>query len=232
VTRGIQIDATTAEALEVRDLGLADYLQVLALQQELNQQRQAGRIGDTVLIVEHPPVITLGARRSANRLLVEPDELKRRGIDVVEIRRGGGATAHNPGQLVVYPILHLQRLGLGAGEYVRTLEAIGIDLLARAGVAAERRKGFPGLWTGGRKIASVGVRVRRFVTYHGMAINICNDLSLVDVMVPCGLDGVVMTSAERETGRNGEMEQVKNRLTALLHRYLDRTSPRGDRQDP
>jgi len=225
VTRDIQIDATTAEALEVRDLGLADYREVLSLQQQLNQQRQAGRIGDTVLIVEHPPVITLGARQSANRLLVDPDELRRRGIDVVEIRRGGGATAHNPGQLVFYPIVHLQRLGLSASEYVRTLEAIGIDLLARAGVTAERRKGFPGLWTGGRKIASVGVRVRRFVTYHGMAINICNDLRLFDAMVPCGLDGVEMTSVKKETGRPCDMDAAKMHLTRLLPHHLGGTRP-------
>jgi len=225
VTRDIQIDATTAEALEVRDLGLADYREVLSLQQQLNQQRQAGRIGDTVLIVEHPPVITLGARQSANRLLVDPDELRRRGIDVVEIRRGGGATAHNPGQLVFYPIVHLQRLGLSASEYVRTLEAIGIDLLARAGVTAERRKGFPGLWTGGRKIASVGVRVRRFVTYHGMAINICNDLRLFDAMVPCGLDGVEMTSVKKETGRPRDMDAAKMHLTRLLPHHLGGTRP-------
>jgi len=220
VTRDMQIERTTAAALQVRDLGRADYREVLALQQELNEQRQAGQVGDTVLIVEHPPVITLGARQSANRLLVEPEELMRRGIDVVEIRRGGGATAHNPGQLVFYPILHLQPLGLGAGEYVRTLEAIGIDLLAWAGVAAERRKGLPGLWAGGKKIASVGVRVSRFVTHHGMAINICNDLSLFDVMVPCGLDGVEMTSVEKETGQRCDMDTIKTHLMKLLPRYL------------
>lgn len=220
MTRDMQIERTTAAALQVRDLGRADYREVLALQQELNEQRQAGQVGDTVLIVEHPPVITLGARQSANRLLVEPEELMRRGIDVVEIRRGGGATAHNPGQLVFYPILHLQPLGLGAGEYVRTLEAIGIDLLAWAGVAAERRKGLPGLWAGGKKIASVGVRVSRFVTHHGMAINICNDLSLFDVMVPCGLDGVEMTSVEKETGQRCDMDTIKTHLMKLLPRYL------------
>ncbi len=225
MTRDIQIDATTAEALEVRDLGLADYREVLSLQQDLNRQRQAGQIPDTVLIVEHPPVITLGARQSANRLLVDPDELRRRGIDVVEIRRGGGDTAHNPGQLVFYPIVHLQRLGLSASEYVRTLEAIGIDLLAPAGVTAERRKGFPGLWTGGRKIASVGVRVRRFVTYHGMAINLCNNLRLFDLMVPCGLDGVEMTSVEKETGRPCDVDAAKMHLTRLLPHYLGGTRP-------
>ncbi|MDY0354744.1 MAG: lipoyl(octanoyl) transferase LipB [Sedimentisphaerales bacterium] len=225
MTRDIQIDPTTAEALEVRDLGLADYRQVLALQQELNQQRQNGRTGDIVLIVEHPPVITLGARKSANKLRVEPDELARRGIDVVEIRRGGGATAHNPGQLVCYPIVHLQRLVLGVTEYVRTLEAIGIHLLAGAGVAAERREGYPGLWVGCKKIASIGVRVSRFVTYHGMAINVCNDLDIFDAMVPCGLDGVEMTSVEKETGRPCDIGPIKTELARLLRHYLDGKRP-------
>ena len=221
----IQIERRTANVLQVCDLGLADYREVLSLQQQLNQQRQEGQIKDTVLIVEHLPVITLGARGSANRLLVEPDELTRRGIDVVEIRRGGGATAHNPGQLVFYPILHLQHLGLGASEYVRTLEAIGIDLLSWAGVPCERRKGFPGLWTDGRKIASIGVRVSRFVTYHGMAINVCNDLAIFDAMVPCGLDGVEMTSVEKETGRPCDVGSLKTLLVPLLREHLGGNRP-------
>ncbi len=225
MTRDVAIDQKAAEVLDVRDLGLADYREVLSLQQQLNQQRQAGRIGDTVLIVEHPPVITLGARKSANKLLVEPDELTRRGIDVVEIRRGGGTTAHNPGQLVCYPIVHLQRLVLGVTEYVRTLEAIGIDLLARAGVAAERREGYPGLWVGHKKIASIGVRVSRFVTYHGMAINVCNDLAIFDTMVPCGLDGVEMTSVEEETGCRCAMDSIKAQLSQLLHHCLSGPRP-------
>ena len=225
MTRDVAIERKAAEVLDIRDLGLADYREVLSLQQQLNQQRQAGWIGDTVLIVEHPPVITLGARRSANKLLVEPDELTRRGIDVVEIRRGGGATAHNPGQLVFYPILHLQHLGLGASEYVRTLEAIGIDLLARAGVPCERRKGFPGLWTDGRKIASIGVRVSRLVTYHGMAINVCNDLAIFDTMVPCGLDGVEMTSVEKEAGRPCDVDSLKTELVPLLRERMGGSRP-------
>jgi lipoate-protein ligase B len=210
--------------LAIRDCGLADYREVLALQQELQDQRQAGLIGDTVLIVEHPAVITLGARQSANKLLVSPDELTRHGIDLVEIRRGGGATAHNPGQLVFYPILHLQELRLDINQYVRTLEAIGIDLLAGLGVESGRRKGFPGLWVGETKIASIGVRVSRFVTCHGMAINIQNDLSIFDLMVPCGLDGVQMTSAQKETGRAYDMERVKARLGELLIHRVGRAS--------
>jgi lipoate-protein ligase B len=162
----------------------------------------------------------LGARKSANKLLVSPDELTRHGIDLVEIRRGGGATAHNPGQLVFYPILHLQELRLDINQYVRTLEAIGIDLLAGLGVESERRKGFPGLWVGERKIASIGVRVSRFVTCHGMAINIQNDLSIFSFMIPCGLDGVQMTSVQTETGKMHDMEQIKSQLGDLLIRYV------------
>lgn len=207
-------------ALEIRDLGLADYREVLALQQNLSEQRRADQIGDTVLIVEHPPVITLGARQSANKLLVDREELTRRHIDLVDIRRGGGTTAHNPGQLVFYPILYLQRRHLGVSEYVRTLEAIGIDLLESLGLLGQRRKGFPGLWVNERKIASIGVRVSRSVTRHGMAINIANDLSPFDLMIPCGLDGVAMTSVEKETGEPQNMKKTKKQLTALLRRYF------------
>ena len=208
-------------AITIRDLGLAEYREVLTLQRQLAEDRRSGACGDTVLIVEHPSVITLGARQSANKLLVEPEALKQRRIDVVEIRRGGGATAHNPGQLVFYPILALERLGLGVSEYVRTLEAIGMELLESLGVHSERKKGLPGLWVGEKKIASIGVRVSRFVTYHGMAINLQNDLSLFDVMVPCGLDGVEMTSVRKETGKILDMEFVKNELAKSLRDHLE-----------
>ncbi|MEN6424542.1 MAG: lipoyl(octanoyl) transferase LipB [Phycisphaerales bacterium] len=202
--------------LHIRDCGVAEYREVLALQQQLQEQRRADAVGNTVLVVEHPPVITLGAHKSSNRLLVSAEELARRGIDCVEIRRGGGTTAHNPGQLVFYPILNLQKLGLDINAYVRTLEQIGIELLAGLGVESGRRKGFPGLWIGERKIASIGVRVSRFVTCHGMAINIQNDLSIFGLMVPCGLDGVQMTSVQTETNKVHEMQQVKAQLADLL----------------
>jgi len=218
-------EQTTGHTLEIQYLGLADYREVLARQQDLSEKRRAGEIGDTVLIVEHPPVITLGARKSANKLLIGCDELARQGIELVEIRRGGGTTAHNPGQLVFYPILHLQQRHLGINEYVRTLEAIGIELLEGLGLVGQRRKGFPGLWVNERKIASIGVRVSRSVTRHGMAINIMNDLSLFDLMVPCGLDGVDMTSVKKETGRSPNMEEVKTRLIALLRRHFGGGEP-------
>jgi lipoate-protein ligase B len=202
--------------LSIIDCGLANYRKVLNQQHQLWEERHLDKIPNTVLIVEHPAVITLGARQSANKLFLSQEELAKRGINVVEIRRGGGATAHNPGQLVFYPILHLQQLDLGVSEYIRELETTGTELLASLGVHAPRQKGFPGLWVGEKKIASIGVRVSKGVTYHGMAININNDLSIFDFLVPCGLDGVEMTSVLKETGQEHPMIQVKDKLTRLL----------------
>ena len=236
-------------SLRICDCGVAEYREVLQLQHQLCEKRRRGEIPNTVLIVEHPAVITLGARQSANKLLVSRSELAEKQIDVVESRRGGGTTAHNPGQLVFYPILHLQQLGLGISEYIRELEAIGAELLEQLGVrsykglsssgkkeilplrlrsglkavcaqndkrGAKKRKGLPGLWVGDKKIASIGVRVSRFVTYHGMAINIQNDLSIFDFFVPCGLNDVEMTSVLKETGRYYSMSRVKENLAELL----------------
>ncbi len=204
--------------LQIHDCGLADYRDILELQLHLCRQRQHGKIPNTALIVEHPAVVTLGARQSLNKLLVAREGLEKRGIDVVDIRRGGGTTAHNPGQLVCYPILNLQELGLGISEYIRTLEAVGAKLLEQFGVQSAPRKGLPGLWVGERKIASIGVRVSKFVTYHGIAINIRNDLSIFGFMVPCGLDGVEMTSVLKESGREVSMHEAKKRIAAVLIR--------------
>jgi len=209
--------------LQIRDCGLADYRDILKLQLHLRQEKQQGKIPNTALIVEHPPVVTLGARQSMNKLLVAREELEKRGIDVVDIRRGGGTTAHNPGQLVCYPILNLQELGLGISEYIRTLEETGAELLDQFGVHSTRRKGSPGLWIGERKIASIGVRVSRYVTYHGMAINIRNDLSIFDFMVPCGLDNVEMTSVLKETGRKIPMNKIKREMTDILVRHFSQS---------
>jgi lipoic acid synthetase len=206
--------------LQIRDCGVENFRKTLEIQHNLVEQRRQNEIGDTVLIVEHQPVITLGARQSANKLLLSKEELERRGIDVVEIRRGGGATAHNPGQIVFYPILNLQELRLGVSEYIRTLEQIGIELLKQLGVESERRKSFPGLWVGDKKIASIGVRVSRQITHHGMAINIQNDLSIFDYVVPCGLENVRMTSVLNETGKEVSMQEVKNHLSRLLVRHF------------
>ncbi len=153
--------------------------------------------------------------------------MAQRHIDVVDIRRGGGTTAHNPGQLVFYPILNLRQFNpclpagkVGISEYIRELESIGVELLEQLGVHAERQKGYPGLWVGTKKIASIGVRVSKFITYHGMAINIQNDLSIFEFITPCGLDGVEMTSVLKETGKRCSISQVKEGLSQLLIRHF------------
>ncbi len=201
---------------EIRDCGLADYREILHVQQQLCDQRRERKIPDTVLLVEHPSVITLGARQGRNKLLVARECLGQKGIDIVDIRRGGGATAHNPGQLVFYPILNLEQLSLGISQYVRKLEAIGAALLGQLSVNSSSRKGLPGLWVGERKIASIGVRVSRMTAYHGMAVNIQNDLSIFDLIVPCGLENVKMTSVLTESGKRHSMNEVKESLARLL----------------
>jgi len=209
-----------APHLEFVDCGLQPYAECLAQQQHLVDQRRRELIADTVLLVEHPTVITLGARQSANRLLASEEALQAQGIEVFSIRRGGGTTAHNPGQIVFYPILHLGQMALGINQYVRTLEGIGIDLLASLGIQADRKQGFPGLWVGAKKIASIGVRITRQITFHGMAINIQNDLNVFGHFVPCGLDGVDMTSAAFETGQDYDMSDVKHTLRNLIEKAL------------
>ena len=213
-----------AHSVDIIDCGLADYRDILQQQHQLCQKRREGKIPNTVLIAEHPPVITLGARQNANKLLTDRSPLAQQNIDVVEIRRGGGTTAHNPGQLVFYPILHLPHLGLGISEYIRELEAIGAELLEQLGVHSQRRKRFPGLWVDEKKIASIGVRLSKSVTYHGMAININNDLSIFDYLIPCGLDGVEMTSVNKETSTRFSMKQVKQKLSQLLRDHFSITN--------
>jgi lipoate-protein ligase B len=211
--------------LNIIDCGLSAYGEILQLQHNLRQERLLDKIPNTVLLVEHSPVITLGARKSANKLLKPREELAKEHIEVFSIRRGGGTTAHNPGQLVFYPIINLSRLGLGISEYVRQLEAIGIELLKQFNVQADRRKGFPGIWVGDKKIASIGVRVSKAITYHGMAINISNDLGIFEYMIPCGLEGVEMTSVLKETSRKYHMSEVKKRLSRLLTNHFSSEEP-------
>ena len=217
--------------LEIRDCGLMTYHEALTLQSNLVEQRQKDRIADTVLILEHPPVITLGVRKDLNEMLVDKGVLAQKGIEIAQVRRGGGCTAHNPGQVVLYPIIKLHSLGLCVSDYIRALEVIGIELLKKLKVPAERRRRFPGLWTHGKKIGSIGVRIKRGVTFHGMAINIKNDLSIFQNIVPCGLHGVQITNVAEETGREHSVALVKQRLADLCFKHLSgQNSDSVDRQ--
>jgi lipoate-protein ligase B len=158
-------------------------------------------VHDTLLLVEHDPVITLGRGTRAESLPVPPEQLERRGVPVVEVERGGDVTYHGPGQLVGYPILDLQRHRPDLHWYLRQLEAALIDALGILGVAADRNPGRTGVWTAGRKIASIGIHVKQWVTFHGFALNVSTDLAPFDLIVPCGIPGVVMTSVAKELGR-------------------------------
>lgn len=204
-----------ALSLDILDLGTKPYAEVLDLQMELCRKRQDDEIDNTVLIVEHPAVITLGARKSENKLLTDEMVLRKQEIEIVRVGRGGGTTAHNPGQLVVYPIIKLKSVGLDVNRYVQSLEQVGIELLDSLGVESGRRKGYPGLWIGEKKIASIGVQLKKWVSFHGMAININNDLSIFEHIVPCGLMDVVITSVQKETGKAADMDAVKDKLTML-----------------
>jgi len=206
--------------LKVRDCGLMGYHEALALQRKLTKQRTKDQIPNTALIAEHHPVITLGARKSLNRLCITEEQAEEKGIEIAKVRRGGGCTAHNPGQVVLYPIIKLRSLQLGVSDYIRALETIGIELLDQLGIAADRRKGFPGLWTADRKIGSIGVRIQRGVTFHGMAININNDLGIFETIVPCGLHGVEITNVAKETGKEHSLARVKQRLADLCFKHL------------
>lgn len=212
-------DTRTDRELVIRDCGTVGYAQALAMQKDLLKQRQRGLIGNTVLLVEHRPVITLGVRESENKLLVTEKALNEKGIELYKVQRGGGITAHNPGQIVMYPIVDIRSLGLGVSDYIRELESIGIELLAQLGAGACRRKRYPGLWVGEKKIASIGVKIKKWVTFHGIAINICNDLTIFGNIVPCGIEDVEITNVLEITKKKIPLTQVREMLSDICRKH-------------
>lgn len=217
--------------LEVRHAGLVPYRDALALQRRLAQDRIAGRLPhDTLLLLEHPPVVTLGRGAKPEHLL------RADGVEIFDVERGGDVTFHGPGQLVGYPILDLRQHRQDLHWYLRTLEQTVIDGLGTLGIAAERRTNYTGVWTRGRKIASIGVHVKQWVTWHGFALNVTTDLSWFDRIVPCGIAGVEMTSVARERGTGtrkdsltvaGEgplFEETTSAVVAAFERAFDLTS--------
>jgi len=185
----------TRGTLEIARLGTVDYDSALALQDALVEARRDDLIGDTLLLLEHPHVFTLGRGADARHLLEA-----RAGVPVFRVSRGGQVTYHGPGQLVGYPILKLQSGDRDVHLYLRRLEQTMIDALATLGIAARRRERLTGVWVGERKIGSIGVGMRRWITLHGFALNVGTDLEYFGAMVPCGIAGVEMTSVEHEIG--------------------------------
>ncbi|HEX6639659.1 MAG TPA: lipoyl(octanoyl) transferase LipB [Thermoanaerobaculia bacterium] len=185
--------------LQVCDLGMRSYADVLELQRALARARISGAIAqDVLLLVEHRPVVTLGRSSKANHLLASPTLLAARGVELFEVERGGDVTFHGPGQLVGYPIFDLKRHKQDLHWYLRQVEEALIRGVAPFGIVGERNVGYTGVWTQGRKLASIGVHARDWVTWHGFALNVTTDLSYFGLMVPCGIADVEMTSVARE----------------------------------
>jgi len=188
--------------------GLADYARTWALQRDLVARRQRGEIPDVLLLLEHAPVITCGRATKPEHLTTPRDALARLGFGVFDIERGGSVTYHGPGQLVGYPILDLRAYDENVVGYVRMLEESIILTLARYGIQAARRDGFPGVWVGQEKIAAVGIALKRRVTMHGFALNVNPNLAHFEVINPCGI-GYTPTSMEKLLGRTVPVEEVR-----------------------
>ena len=196
--------------LWVVSAGTLPYADALALQREIAGARIAGTIPhDVLLLVQHPPVVTVGRSAKSRNMPCTPAFLASRGVEFHEVERGGDVTFHGPGQLVGYPIVDLKRHKQDLHWYLRQVEEALIRGLDDLGIVAGRHAGLTGVWTEGRKIASIGVHARDWVTWHGFALNVSTDLSFFDLIVPCGIDGVVMTSIARELGREPDAAQVE-----------------------
>jgi len=203
-------DSTVVRELWVQSLGLVQYARALEMQREIARQRVAGTLEqDVLLLLEHPPVVTMGRSAKENHLLASAELLAARGVERFEVERGGDVTFHGPGQLVGYPIVDLKRHKRDLHWYLRQVEEALIRALAVVDIPAERNPGYTGVWTKGRKIASIGVHARDWVTWHGFALNVSTDLSYFDLMVPCGIQSVTMTSVDKEIGTGvAPLEQI------------------------
>jgi lipoyl(octanoyl) transferase len=203
--------------LLVADLGTVAYADALALQRAAARARISGELPEDLLIlVEHPPVVTLGRSAKANHLLASPALLAARGVELHEVERGGDVTFHGPGQLVGYPIVDLKRHKRDLHWYLRQVEEAIIRGVAPFGIAAGRSAGQTGVWTQGRKLASIGVHARDWVTWHGFALNVTTDLSYFELMVPCGIAEVEMTSVQREIGSVLEPAELGARVRECI----------------
>lgn len=203
-----------SRTITVHRLGRVDYAEAHALQERLQRARIRGAVGDTLLLLEHPPVITLGRGAKEANILLSRELLEARGFTVHEIGRGGDVTYHGPGQIVGYPILDLSPDRKDVRRYVRDLEELMIRLAGSYGLTAGRVDKLNGTWIEDRKIGAVGVRISRWVTMHGFAFNVSTDLSHFGVIVPCGIVGRGVTSLERELGREVAVDEALDHLEA------------------
>jgi lipoyl(octanoyl) transferase len=223
--------------LVVRRLGVIRYAEALDLQARLVGERQQDQIPDTLLLLEHTPVITLGRNARRENLLLPIDALRARGIEVFDAGRGGDVTYHGPGQAVAYPILNLAPDRCDVHRYVRDLEEVMIRVAADLGLSAHRKPKLTGAWIGESKVGAIGVRIARWVTSHGLALNVSNDLSPFRLIVPCGISDKGVTSLAEESGLAPSLDMVFDGIARHLSEILDRsltfpTDPRSSRLLP
>ena len=204
--------------LEIRRLGVVSYSEGLALQRALVEERRAGRVPDLLLLLQHPPVITLGVRGDGGRshIVASAARLAALAVEVSETGRGGDVTYHGPGQIVGYPILDLRPDRCDVHRYVRDIEEVMIRTCADYGISARRVDGLTGAWVGAEKIGAIGVRISRWITSHGFAFNVGTDLDYFDLIVPCGILDRGVTSLERILGREVAIGEVEE---ALIHHF-------------
>ncbi|HJN98458.1 MAG TPA: lipoyl(octanoyl) transferase LipB [Candidatus Marinimicrobia bacterium] len=207
---------TQTDQILIQNIGRKSYKAVWDLQKEMQQQRIRGEIEDTLILVEHDPVYTLGKNADKDHLLQSRDE----SVDVFNIERGGDITFHGPGQLVGYPILDLSNYKKSVSWYMRTLEQVLIDTLIEFKIIAQRNDGLTGVWVGDEKIAALGVRISRWVTMHGFALNVNPDLSFYDGIIPCGIFDHGVTSMEQLLGKTQNNDNVKNVVIKKFNKYF------------
>jgi len=212
-------------ALEVRRLGTVPYLEALALQRALVEERRAERVPDLLLLLRHPPVITLGVKGDGGRsnVLASQEVLGALGVEVCETGRGGDVTYHGPGQIVGYPILDLRPDRCDVHRYVRDIEEVMIRVCADRGVAAGRIPGITGTWVGGAKIGAIGIRISRWITSHGFAFNVNTNLAHFGLIVPCGIADRGVTSLQEETGRIVDEDEIERTLVRHFADVFGRT---------
>ena len=209
---------TLTRSCSVPYLGIVPYDRALKLQQQLARARAEDRIGDVLLLLQHPPVLTIGRFRGGKDITVPPEMLTRDGIAIFHTNRGGGITCHGLGQLVGYPILNLKEIGLSVREYMWKLEAAIMGVLPALGIRAHRVAEHPGVWVGDRKICSIGIHISHHITTHGFALNVSNDLRHFEYVRPCGLSGKAMTSVSELLGHPVAMETI---MEALLPSFSE-----------
>ncbi|MBW2061550.1 MAG: lipoyl(octanoyl) transferase LipB [Deltaproteobacteria bacterium] len=207
--------------LKVYQLGLAEYGQAFQIQERLQQRRIKGETTDTLLLLEHPPTLTIGSENDLENLLVSKEELIKRGISLFPADRGGGITWHGPGQLVGYPILDLKEKGQDIRKFIHDVEEVIIRTLSDLSIASSRDENHIGVWVGQKKIAAIGVRIKKWVTKHGFALNVSSDLTHFSLINPCGITDRGVTSINRVLGRSVSMDFIMERVVVHFSKVFD-----------